>query len=143
VLSTKDALGTEALQEVFVWSMEQIKKEVARLTALKVTPIEVQVIDMSVLVQNDKQQFNRVVFNTEFDFSQVRSLLISPTVPVPNRAGFQYVNVLLLAKGKPDSSPIIFPYVFKGKLRKELKKNAKNTLKHWILVNNKCEEAYH
>jgi len=49
--------------------MEQIQKEVARLIALKVTPIEVQVIDMSVLVQNDKQQFNRVVFNTEFDFS--------------------------------------------------------------------------
>jgi len=123
--------------------MDQIKKEVARLTALKVTPIEVQVIDMIVLVQNDKQQFNRVVFNTEFDFSQVRSLLISPAVPVPNRAGFQYVNVLLLVKGKPDSSPIIFPYVYKAKLRKELKKKAKNTLKHWILVNNKCEEAYH
>jgi uncharacterized alkaline shock family protein YloU len=30
--------------------MEQIKNEVARLTSLKVTPIEVQVIDMSVLL---------------------------------------------------------------------------------------------
>ena len=85
-----------------------------------------------------------MVFNTELDFSQVKSLMISPAVPVPNRAGFQYVNVLLLVKGKPESCPLIFPYVFKTKLRKEMRKqNAKNTLKHWILVNNKCEEAYH
>ena len=57
------------------------------------------------------------------------------------KPGFQYVNVLLFGKGKPQDQPIILPYVFKTRL-KEAGKNAKNNLKHWIFVNNKCEESY-
>ena len=51
------------------------------------------------------------------------------------------MNVLLFGKGKPQDQPIILPYVFKTRL-KEAGKNAKNNLKHWIFVNNKCEESY-
>jgi hypothetical protein len=67
--------------------------------------------------------------------------MISSPQPVPMRSGFQYVNVLLFGKGKPATTPIIFPYVYKTRLREG--KHGKNTLKHWIFVNNKCEESYH
>lgn len=46
----------------------------------------------------------------------------------------------MFAKGKPMESPILFPYVYKTRLRKS---GGKNNLKHWVLVNNKFEEAYH
>ena len=96
-------------------------------------------MDMSVLVQGSKLQLNRVVFNTELDFSQVNNLMISPEENLPMKPGFKYVHVLLFGKGKPQTTPLIFPYVFKTRLRSK----GKNTLKHWVLVNNKCEEAYH
>ena len=129
------------MQQVFIWASAQVKAEIERLNSQGVTPIEVQVIDMSVLVQGSKLQLNRVVFNTELDFSEVNEIMLSPSVPVPSRPGFQYSNVLLFGKDKPVTTPIIFPYVFKTRLRD--KKQGKNTLKHWVLVNNKCEEAYH
>lgn len=128
------------MKETFVWSMAQIQAEMERLRKQGVSPIDIQVIDMSVLVQGQKMQLNRVVFNTELDFEQVVKLMISEATPLPTKPGFQYVNVLLFGKDKPETSPIIFPYVFKTRLRG---RNGKNNLKHWVLVNNKCEEAYH
>lgn len=81
------------------------------------------------------------MFNTELDFNQVSNIMISPATAVPFKPGFKYVNVLLFGKGKPETTPLIFPYVFKTRLRET--KNGKNLLKHWVLVNNKCEEAHH
>jgi hypothetical protein len=66
--------------------------------------------------------------------------MISPAIPIPCKPGFQYVNVLLFGKGKPQKTPIIFPYVFKTRLRDG--KQGKNSLKHWVFVNSKCEESY-
>lgn len=97
-------------------------------------------MDMSVLVQGMKLQLNRVVFNTELDFNLIEQVMISPPTPVPAKVGFQYVNVLLFSKGKPSEKPIIFPYVYKTRLQD---KRGKNSLKHWVFVNNKCEESYH
>jgi hypothetical protein len=48
-------LGTDALGEVFEWSSEQLKKEIRRLVQLNVNPIEIQVVDMSVLLQSEKK----------------------------------------------------------------------------------------
>ena len=82
---------------------------------------------------------NRVIFNSQLDFETISDILISPPTAVPDRPGFQYINVLLFAKKKSDT-PILFPYIYKTRLKKE---GGKNNLKHWILVNNKAEEAYH
>lgn len=140
--STKQVIADEALEkEIFAWSMAQSKTEVERLNALGVQPIEVSVLDMSVLVQGSKLQLNRVVLNCEVDFKSVERIMISPLTALPQKPGFQYANVLLFGKGKPETTPIIFPYVFKTRLRGA--KQGKNSLKHWLLVNNKCEEAYH
>ena len=54
------------------------------------------------------------------------------------RPGYQYVNVVAYISGK--SIPIIFPYVYKTRLRSQA---GKNNLKHRILINKKFEEAYH
>lgn len=136
---TSEQIGPDTAA-VFHWSMQQLNAEVLRLQKQQVNPIEIQVIDMSVLVQGQKLQLNRVVFNTELDFNLVERIMISPSVPIPCKPGFQYVNVLLFGKGKPQHTPIIFPYVFKTRLREG--KQGKNSLKHWVFVNSKCEESY-
>ena len=52
--------------------MSEHKKEVERLKSQGVSPIDIQIMDMSVLVQGKKLQLNRVVFNTELNFDQVQ-----------------------------------------------------------------------
>ena len=54
-----------------------MKKEKERLKALGVDPIDLEVMDMSVLVEGKKKQINRVIFNSEFDFKKVTNILIS------------------------------------------------------------------
>ena len=68
---TVDQLDENA-EEVYKWSMSEYKKEVERLESQGVSPIDIQIMDMSVLVQGKKLQLNRVVFNTELDFNQVQ-----------------------------------------------------------------------
>jgi hypothetical protein len=105
-----------------------------------VDPIDLPIVDMSVLVQGAKKQLNRVVFDSQLDFNLVTNILISEAKPVPMKVGFQYVNVVMFAKSKSTETPILFPYVYKTRLRKQ---GGKNSLKHWVLVNNQFEEAYH
>ena len=80
------------------------------------------------------------MFNSQFDFETVENILLCPPIPCPHKLGFQYVNVLLFVKGKDKLMPILFPYLYKTRLRK---KGGKNDLKKWLLVNNKCEEVMH
>ena len=54
-----------------------MQQEKTRLKGLGVEPIDLQVVDMSVLVEGKKKQINRVIFNTLLDFSQVTNILIS------------------------------------------------------------------
>jgi hypothetical protein len=49
------------------------------------------------------------------------------------------VNVVLYATSVSEL-PLLFPYVYKTRLRTTA---GKNNLKHWALVNKKFEEAYH
>ena len=56
----------------------RIEKE--RLKGLGVEPIDLEVVDMSVLVEGNKKQINRVIFNSEIDFSKVKQILISQGV---------------------------------------------------------------
>ena len=52
-------------------------KEKERLKTHGVEPIDLEVLDMSVIVQGKKNQINRVMFNTELDFSKINNILIS------------------------------------------------------------------
>lgn len=113
--------------------MVECNTEMERLKKQGITPIDLPVVDMSVLVQGAKKQLNRVVFDSQLDFNLISQIMISESKPVPMRAGFQYVNVVMFAKGKSMETPILFPYVYKTRLRKQ---GGKNNLKHWVLVNN-------
>ncbi len=57
-----------------------MRKEKERLKGLGVEPIDLEVVDMSVLVEGNKKQINRVIFNSEIDFSKVKQILISQGV---------------------------------------------------------------
>lgn len=125
---------------MFEWATAECEAEKKRLATQGVSAIDLPVVDMSVLVQGSKKQINRVVFDSQLDFKIVSEMLISEAKAVPMKAGFQYVNVIMFAKGKPADTPLLFPYVFKTRLRKS---GGKNNLKHWVLVNNQFEEAEH
>ena len=91
----------EMLMNVYNWSMEQVQKESSRLKKEGVSPIEIKVLDMSVLVEGSKKQLNRVVFDTQLNFDIVENIMISPATACPFKAGYQYVNILLFGKDKP------------------------------------------
>ena len=55
------------------------------------------------------------MFNAEIDFEKVTNILISSSISCDFRPGYQYVNVVLYLSGK--DIPIIFPYVYKTRLR--------------------------
>ena len=144
LINTKEQLLLDSKEEavveqVYDWAVKLMQKEKDRLKVLGVEPIDLQVMDMSVLVEGKKKQINRVIFNSELDFKQVTNILISQSVVCDLRPGYQYVNVVLYAQSI-SQIPLIFPYVYKTRLRNQY---GKNNLKHWALINNKCQEAYH
>ncbi len=55
--------------------------EKARLKGLGVDPIDLEIMEMSVLMEGKKKQINRVIFNCEVDFKKVTNILISQSVP--------------------------------------------------------------
>ena len=134
----KGEVVDEVIQKVYEWAVDQMQQEKTRLKGLGVEPIDLQVVDMSVLVEGKKKQINRVIFNTLLDFSQVTNILISQSVACPIKPGYQYVNVVTYISGK--EIPLIFPYVYKTRIRSQA---GKNNLKHWIFINKKFQEAYH
>ena len=82
LVNTKQQLLEEAgvdegVQKVYEWAVSLMMKEKERLKGLGVEPIDLQVVDMSVLVEGKKKQINRVIFNSLLDFSQVTNILIS------------------------------------------------------------------
>jgi len=70
------------------WATELLSKERERVKAFDIIPVEVPVLEMRVILQGKKTQINRVIFDTEYDFSEVQQILISPSTPCPFKAGF-------------------------------------------------------
>ena len=143
-MNTKEQLLKDSTNEsqivakVYDWAVDLMKKEKLRLKDLGVEPIDLEVIDMSVIVEGKKKQINRCIFNAELDFKKVTNILLSQSIPCEFKPGYQYVNVVLYMQGK--EIPIIFPYVYKTRIRSTA---GKNNLKHWVLINKMFEEAYH
>ena len=72
-----DAKEEELVKKVYGWALEQLNKEKERLKGLGVEPIDLEVIDMSVIMEGKKKQLNRIIFNTTVDFRKVTNILIS------------------------------------------------------------------
>ena len=85
------------------------------------------------IVKGKKHQINKVVFDTEMDFEKVDNILISPNLPLGDlRPGFQYVQVVLYASSISNTTPLIFSYIYKTRLKCT---QGKNSLKHWQFQN--------
>ena len=54
--------------------------------------------------------------------------------------GWQYINVALFASQVSDTTPLIFGYIYKTRLKVA---NGKNNLKHWLFINKNFEPAQH
>lgn len=61
--------------------MQNMLTEKARLKELGVDPIDLEIMDMSVLMEGKKKQINQIIFNCEIDFKKVTNILISQSVP--------------------------------------------------------------
>ena len=83
-----DAKEEALVKKVYDWALEQLSKEKERLKTLGVEPIELEVIDMSVLMEGKKKQLNRVIFNSTVDFRKVTNILISQSVPCGLKPGY-------------------------------------------------------
>ena len=81
------------------------------------------------------------MLNTEMNFEKIDNILISQNTPLSDlRPGFQYVNVVLYASSLSQTTPLIFRYLYKTRLKSS---QGKNNLKHWLFVNRKDQEAQH
>ena len=75
------------------------------------------------------------------DFSKIDNILVSNSVSLESlRPGFLYVHVALFASQINNTTPLIFAYIFKNKLKNA---NGKNSLKHWQFINNKSQSFLH
>ena len=83
-----DAKEEELVKKVYDWALEQLNKEKERLKTLGVEPIDLEVIDMSVLMEGKKKQLNRVIFNSTVDFRKVTNILISQSIPCALKPGY-------------------------------------------------------
>ena len=64
LLSPEESIQDEVLKQVFEWALAECAKEKERLKGSGVDPIDLPIVDMSVLVQGAKKQLNRVVFDS-------------------------------------------------------------------------------
>ena len=85
---------------------------------LGINPIELEVLETSVIVEGKKNQINRVVLNTEMEFEKIDNILVSQNIPLTElRPGFQYVHVVLYASSLSQTTPLIFRYLYKTRLK--------------------------
>jgi hypothetical protein len=117
-----------AEKEIAEWMKKKAETEQKRLEELKAKVIVVGVKNTGTL-RKEKGLFNRLELKTNFDFSKVVDILISPTEE-SIKPGFSYVNVILTTK-----SPVcmLLPYLFEN--------NTENNLKHWTFVNNSLNQT--
>ncbi len=136
--NTFHLIGDEDQPRINEWTGQILATEVERLKSHEVSPVTVDVVDMNVLVKGKKTQINRIVFKTDMSFKEVTTVLISKSIPCEFKPGFQCVTIALYLRGHV--MPMLFPYVYKTRLRKRA---GKNNLKHWVFINRQFEEVEH
>lgn len=117
---------------------KKLQDEIARLKTMgqKVLPLKVKNTGLMKRIENSKPvYFNRVEFDTTFDFASVQQILVAPPAPAEGRPeGYVSTCVVLLIKGK--ALPMIFGYIVD-----QSNEYASNALDHWLLVNKDGKET--
>ncbi|KAG0223664.1 hypothetical protein BGW42_005730 [Actinomortierella wolfii] len=101
------------------WINERVETEVTRVktTGANVTSLPVKnfgiVVDMS---RKKPVAINRIEIDSSFDFKQIQQIMVSPSIPYPHKANFEYVNVILLTANAEDT-PMLIPYLYDTKFK--------------------------
>ena len=77
---------------------------------------------------------------TEMDFGKVDNILISQAEQCVLAPGWHHINVVLYASSVSQTTPLIFGYLFKMRLKQA---KSKNNLKHWKFINKNLKESEH
>lgn len=129
----RDALeaALEAAQnpelEVAQWLKEEVETERKRLEEAGAKTVVLSVLNTGLVVEDvalasagrarrkgsGKAIRNRLSVDTSFDFDKVRQLMVSPPKPCPHKAGFLYVNVIMVVSDK--APPLLAGYLYDSK----------------------------
>ncbi|KAL4473796.1 hypothetical protein ABPG74_022660 [Tetrahymena malaccensis] len=154
------------MEQIKAWLFNNIKRDIDNANAKGANCVQLKVKNFVLLRKDDNQLYNRVEFDTTFDFTTIEQILLSPEEAHPTQSTLKYCTVVLFGKNK--NVPLVFPYCYqkhdeieeiqketeqtknkkeKKKLQKKLKKKmgnyTPNELDNWIFVNSNLKEAFH
>lgn len=93
-----------------LWYKGNLKKDVDSAKSKGANPLELAVKN-TMVIRNEQGIFNRIEFDTKFDFNSVEQILISPEVQNESDKALFYVTVVLIVQN--NNTPLVFPYIFK------------------------------
>lgn len=115
----------------------QVEKEAKRVRATGQKVLPVPILNCCIVREQEEgaeRIVNRIELGTKFDFFAIRQILVSPPVSYPEREGYKYVNVVLLASKK--ALPLLCGYLYDARIEG-------NDLTVWRLVNMEGLSATH
>ncbi|OQR92860.1 hypothetical protein ACHHYP_03122 [Achlya hypogyna] len=125
--------------ELAAWIKKRSAKEAKRLQKMGVKCVALGVKNMSI-VREDSIVLNRVEVDTSFSMNLIEQIMVAEDrTHVPGKAGYVYVNVLLLAKpvsATKQPAALVMPYVFDTAIDG-------NDLTQWVFINNDFERSQH
>ncbi|KAI9245195.1 hypothetical protein EDC94DRAFT_551354 [Helicostylum pulchrum] len=130
------------------WIQQQSDKEVKRIHKVgsRVSPLKISNCGIITNFDNKRARaINRVELDTDCDLSKVQQIMVSPPIPYPHKAHFNYVNLILVTS---EPIPFLAPYLYQTNLkvtqpekeeqgRKYASKEItlKNDLRDYLLIN--------
>ncbi|EQC26014.1 hypothetical protein SDRG_16161 [Saprolegnia diclina VS20] len=122
------------------WIKTRSAKEAKRLQKMGVKCIPLGVKNMAIVREDNDVVLNRVEVDTAFSMNLIEQIMVADERrDVPDKAGYVYVNVLLLAKpASATKQPValVMPYVYDASV-------SANTLTQWVFINNDFERSQH
>lgn len=130
------------------WIQAQSDKEVKRIRDVGSSVLPLKISNCGIIANFDSKKaraINRVELDTNCDLSKVQQIMVSPPVAYPHKAGFNYVNLILVTS---QPIPFLAPYLYKTSVKvtqpekeeqgrkypsKEI--NLKNDLRDYLLIN--------
>ncbi|KAF9970722.1 hypothetical protein BGZ73_006503 [Actinomortierella ambigua] len=101
------------------WINERVETELTRVKATGVNVSSMPVKNFGIVVDMSRKKpvaINRIEIDSTFDFKQIQQIMVSPSIPYPHKANFEYVNVILLT-ANPEDTPMLVPYLYDTKLK--------------------------
>ncbi|KAG2234636.1 hypothetical protein INT48_003444 [Thamnidium elegans] len=132
------------------WIQQQSDKEVKRIRDVGSSVLPLKISNCGIITNFDNKRaraINRVELDTNCDLSKVQQIMVSPPIPYPHKAHFNYVNLILVTS---QPIPFLAPYLYQTNLkvtqpekeeqgRKYASKEItlKNDLRDYLLINKK------